>query len=241
MKAVNKILFKLLLIMMSLTSFSQPGRVFFHSGNKPDAGPTWQRIYVNFSVTDQSSGLGSKWNSLYGHPHLGERSIADLKDTTGANTGVGITTVATANWSAYSNLTANDNFSIGIGTYYPVTLPSHNIYTSIYFQYGAGGIYNATKPQFRITGLNPAKSYTLYMTCAELTGGFEAKGVFRVVGLTSPAAINVNGDVANQSVGATFTLQPTAGGQIEIWANVQPSGSPTPDLVTFPALVIVQN
>ena len=51
-------------------------------------------------------------------------------------------------------------------------------------------------------------------------------------------AIAVDGDVANQSLGATFTIQPKVDGTVDIWCNTNPTGSG--DLVPFPALLIVE-
>lgn len=235
-----KNLFFIILILSTATAYTQPGRIAFHNANKTVTAAAKQRIYLNFSNTDLN--IGSKWNDVFGSPHAAVVTVANLTDTTGAATGIGFTTIATANWNPYSGTSSANDYNASLnGSFYPAITTS-TIYRSTWWNYGtvAPGRYYEAKPQMRLTGLAPVKTYSIYITACELTepGGFPTKGIFRVTGLTSPAAIEVNGDQTFQATGAVFTLQPTAGGVIDIWCNT--SSVNAGSLVTIPALVIVE-
>jgi hypothetical protein len=233
----------LLLYLLVVTSVDgQTTRAAFHNANNiisvvaPVGVKRW--IYIDFAKTDLNA--GAKWNDVFGTPNLAIVAVADLLDTAGASTGIGFTTIATANWNAYGGNTSVDMYNVSMdGTYYP-TATTAAMWQSVWWNYGSAqpGRYDVTKPQMKLTGLNPASTYTVYMTTEELCcgGGFTDKGVFRIVGLTSPTAIEVDGDLAVQPGGATFTLQPTAGGELSIWVNT--STTNLGDLVVIPMLMI---
>ena len=229
----------ILLLLMIINTFGQPDRRAFHnSNNVVGITPTAQSIYINFSATDLN--IGTKWNDVFGNPAASVLIFESLTDTLGAFTGVSLSTIATANWSGYAGNSASDLYNVSItGTYYPATLAA-NVWYSNWWQYGSvsPARYDAAKPQLRLSGLTPSSTYDIYITTAELCcgGGFTAKGVFTVVGLTSPTAIEVDGDVASQTLGATFTLQPKVDGTMDIWCNT--STTNTGDLNPFPALII---
>ena len=236
---MKKILIAICLL-TAATAQAQTNRRAFHSANKNAS--VERRIYLNFSKTNLS--LGTKWNNVFGTPNLAVVTVANLTDTTGAATGIGFTTIATGNWLAYSSNTSTDDYNASVtGTWYPASNTIPSFYRSNWWNYGTAqpGRYQSTKPQMRLTGLNPAKLYTIYISTAELPPGqgFDDKGVFRVVGLTSPAAVEIDGDVASQNAGATFALQPKVGGTIDIFCNT--SAAASGNLVTIPALIIVES
>lgn len=215
----------------------------FHSSNLSAAAPpsVAKRIYINFSATDLN--LNSKWNDAFGNPDGAVITIANLIDTTGASTGIGFTSISTANWNGYSGNASSDNYNASItGTFYPASATTPTYYRSNWWQYGTASpaTYNASLPQMRLTGLNTAKQYTIYMTTVEIPvgQGFDDRGIFRVAGLTTPSAVSIDGDVSTQPSGATFTVLPKVDGTIDIWMNVDNSAGD--NLVCVPAIIIVE-
>jgi hypothetical protein len=201
----------------------------------PPEGPK-QRVYINFSSTNFTV---SKYNAVYGTPTTGVATFMNLKDTAGVTTAIGITSISTSNWLGYSGYSSNDNVSqIGQGSFFPGSSATQQVYGSNWYQYSAGARYDVSKPQLRISGLNPAKTYQLVMTSTDGTLGFDNKAVFHVAGLTNPSPIEVAGDNYIQTTGATFTLKPKADGTLEIWVN--PSTAYSGDLSMLPALWILE-
>lgn len=207
-----------------------------HKFIAPPAGK--DTIRINFSNTDLNV---STYNDLFGHPTSAVRSIADLLDYKGNATGIGITTIATGNWLAYSGQSSNDPCCTITGaSFYGSSANNATVGGSNFYNYGTiqPARYDAAKPQLRLTGLNPASTYEIKITCIDGNLGFNNTAIFRVVGLTSPASQTIAGNVTSQSSGATFTLQPTAGGIIEIWINTDAASSA--DLAMVPALFITE-
>lgn len=232
----------LILLLLPTTLFAQSNRGMLHSMNvnvvttPPLAKDT---IRINFSTTAQTV---ATFNSFYGNPHASIISNFALKDINGTTTSVGLSTVATGNWSAYSGVTSNDPACCGITgmTFFGSSADNTTVAGSNFFNYGSSGVarYDAGKPQFTISGLKPASTYEIKVTGLDGIYGFDCYNLFRVVGLTSPSAIAVNGNVTTQPNGATFTIQPDVTGVINIWCNT--NNSPSGDLMMVPALFITE-
>jgi hypothetical protein len=235
---------RILSILLLLASFSGNAQFVINSfktsnGGGGGGGGSWTEIRVDMRGAGTSSGT-TGYNTLAGSPHSSVLTISNLNDITGTATGIGLTTVATANWSAYSGCSCSNNDAVsGItaGNYLG-TGGSTEVYSSIIFNYGtvSPARYDATKPQFRLSGLDPATTYTIKITGGDGSLGFAANWVSRVVGGTSPSLAEVNGNVTNVTVGATFTLQPDGSGNIDIWFNSSTTNSG--DLAPVAGLVI---
>ena len=232
----------IILLLLSLPTF---GQKLLINGNR-FATPVVpkQRIYINLSATDLNV---TKYNDFFGAPAASVLSISNLVDTAGTSTGIGISTVATANWVPYGGVPANSSndavAGIGTGTFYPGSSATLQVYASNFYQYGnlQPGRFDTTKWQFALTGMDPAKTYQVLITTVDGTFGFYDKGVFRVIGLTSPTAIEVDGDVVNQATGASFILQPKADGTMRIYANTSSTAAGgLADLVFIPAIMIIE-
>ena len=199
-----------------------------------------QDVRLNFRCTTASV---TGYNTLFSAsgPHLAVISGTDLNDFNGNKTQVGVTTISTANWSGFGGCSCSCNDAVpGItgGTY--LTGATTGVYSSIIFNYGGASpaTYDAAKPQFRISKLDPAIEYEIKITGADGTlSGFDSNpSTYRVVGETSPASQQINGDITNVTTGATFTLRPKEDGTIDIWANT--SLSPSADLVSVCGITI---
>lgn len=198
-------------------------------------------IRINLSTTDQNV---STFNDMFGAPANAVVTIANLVNISGNSTGVAITTIATANWLPYGGNPINSSndpcCTITGASYYGTEANNATVAGSNFYNYGTvtPGRYDATKAQFRISGLNTAKTYEIKLTVLDGNLGFTCKAIIRVVGATSPTAIEVSGDVTSQSSGATFTLQPDGSGNIDIWVNTSTVNSG--DLAMIPAIYITE-
>lgn len=194
-------------------------------------------VKVNFSLSPITV---SGYNNMSGSPHAGVVTKTNMLDKNGATTAIGLSTIATGNWSAYSGISANDPCcGITGAPYYDATANNSSVAGTNFFNYGTitPGRYDASRPQFKISGLKVGSTYQLKITSIDGNLGFSSGSIFRVVGLTSPSAIVVDGNVTSQSSGATFTVKPTAAGEITIWCN---SNTGSDDLVVVPALFIIE-
>lgn len=185
------------------------------SSSAPPSNPP--EVRINFSLSSVSV---STYNNLFGHPHQAIRSISDLLDIEGNSTGWDISSVATGNWNAFSDASSSDTITSAITGMSFLEGATSNVWGTCFFSYG--GEYNVANPQFRISGLNTSKSYEIKIACADGTNGFDADPTrVRVVGATSPSAVDLNGNsgAIDVTTGATFTLSPDGSGNIDVWIN----------------------
>ncbi len=191
-------------------------------------------LRVNFSNTEKNY---TGWNNIDGDP-----AIAVVNYT--HSNGWQLSTIATTNWSPYTNgKCAQDNFTNAgnannyfIG--YSAALISNGWFN--WFTTGNGAGYNVSKPHIKISGLIPFGNYRLRFTGTRGSQGFGANPMeYRVAGATSPAVQNVSGITGSgqQSAGADFTIQANANGEIYIWLNPLPGSS---ILAVIGALEVIQ-
>jgi len=182
----------------------------------------WNEIRVDMRQSGTSG--ASNYNTLAGNPHISLLTISDLLDITGATTGISINSVATANWGNFSGLTSN-NAVPGItgGTF----LDGANaaLYQSIHYNYGTTqpARYDVTRPQYRISGLIPNKTYRILITGSQGTFTFLCSTMeFRVQG-SSLTSQTLNGghptSITNITVGLTFDVESDSSGEFTIWMN----------------------
>ncbi len=207
---------------------------------KETAPATWSEIRIDTRASGTSSATG--YNYLTGAPHSSVLSISNLNDITGAATGVSISTISTSNWVAYSGCScSNNDATTGVtGGTYLGTGANNAVYQSIFFTYGTvtPARYDATKPQLRISGLNPSTTYTIKLCGGDGTLGFTCKWAAKAAGATTTSTTEVDGDITNITTGATLTLQPDGSGNIDIWINSSTTNSG--DLATLAGLVITK-
>jgi len=197
----------------------------------------WTQINIDFRATSTTI---TKWNVLSGDPGTSVISDTDLEDTFGVSTGVGITSIATANWITTTGSNSNDAVTGVTGGNYFGSNPPASVYQSIWYNNATvtPARFDTTKPQIRLSGLDPAKAYEIIMCGGDGTLGFDANpSRFKIVGLTSPGNIDVDGDITNITTGATFTIiQPKADGTFDIWFNTV--ASPNSDLICVAGIII---
>ncbi|OYW19980.1 MAG: hypothetical protein B7Z54_02400 [Sphingobacteriales bacterium 12-47-4] len=178
---------------------------------------------IDFRASGTSSGV-TNMNTAAGDPVvLDSIVIANLIDSTGASTGWRFV-AKKVNWSGYSGAAANNAIS-GI-TAGSALSPGFALqsYQSGWYQYYGGtnnsSLYDNTKPQFEITGLDPAKTYEITFAGSDGTYGFDNSPTrFRVEGATQPAYQDLNGDVTNVTTNVKIQVQPDSGGKIKGWVN----------------------
>jgi hypothetical protein len=170
-----------------------------------------QTVSFNFSAT---SDTWSGWVNVTGDPSTGVRSVT-------AN-GITVSSVATANWSPYSGISAQNGNGFYPGTYFPAAVMSNN-----WFQYNGSARtlanYNATVPQLRLSGLNPDSSYILRMSGSDGGSFVSSPTIYTIAGATVYAtqSLSVHN---NASQGVTFTgIYPNSSGVISIYINTTSS------------------
>jgi hypothetical protein len=170
-----------------------------------------QTASFNFSASAISV---SGWVNVSGDPSTGVRSVT-------AN-GITISSVARANWSPYSGISAQNGNGFYPGRYFPSQVMSNN-----WFQYNGTARtlanYNATVPQLQLSGLNPDSSYILRMSGSDDGGFVSSPTIYTVSGATVYATQSLS--VHNDSTqGVTFFgIYPNASGVISIYVNTTSS------------------
>lgn len=239
---------KLLIILSLFVSLSSYGQTKPFMIVKPAAASGWTEIRINFTNTSQTISTYNSLNpsnqsfsSLFGATGAIYTS-GDLLDIAGASTGVTISTIATANWVGYSgdgNQNTDNTATITSGT--SLTGLTTAGYQRYWYQYGTvqPARYDATKPQLRLSGLTASASYTIRMSGNDGSLGFTCKWVARVVGSTSPSAIEVDGDGASVTNYAEFTVTSKVDGTIDLWLNTSTTNSG--DLAVLAGMIITKN
>jgi hypothetical protein len=166
-----------------------------------------QTVSFNFTASPVSV---SGWVNAAGDPSTGVRSVT-------AN-GITVSSVAPANWSPYSGISAQNGNGKYPGHYFPSAVMSNN-----WFQYNGAtrtlANYNAAMPQLQLSGLNPDSSYILRMSGSDGGSLVSSPTVYTVSGVTVYAAqsLSVHNDT---SQGVTFTgIYPNTSGIINIYIN----------------------
>jgi hypothetical protein len=172
---------------------------------------TAQTVSFNFSASAMSV---SGWVNVSGDPSTGVRSVT-------AN-GVTVSSVATANWSPYSGVSAQNGNGSYPGVYFPPQVMSNN-----WFQYNGSARtlaeYNALTPQLQLSGLNPDSSYILRMSGSDGLGFVSTPTIYTVAGATlyGSQSLSVHD---NLTQGVTFFgIYPNASGVISIYVNTTSS------------------
>ncbi|MBN8668774.1 MAG: fibronectin type III domain-containing protein [Chitinophagales bacterium] len=219
---------------------SDDGESFYYSSVASNTFTTTSdtvTVKIDFRASGTSSGLsGGTWNTFAGQPRAAVVTLTNLKDTNNVSTNWNLTTIDTANWrdfsgccgSANNNVDGTINGSVIVGA-------STASYESIMFTHGTTqpARYDAAKPQFRLYNL-PSGTYEITLTGSQGQFGFDARNMeYRVVGATSPAALQLDGGapgVTNTTLPAShkvvFTVEPNATtNDIFIWMNSASSGA----------------
>jgi hypothetical protein len=170
-----------------------------------------QIVSFNFSAT---STTWPGWMNVAGDP-------SQAVQTATAN-GVTISTVATANWSPYAGISAQNGSGFFPGTYFPARVMASN-----WFNYNGTGrslaLYNSLVPQIELSGLNPDSTYILQISGSD-GGSFNTNPTqYTVAGKTNYGTqnLNVHNNAAN---GVVFTgIMPDSGGVVRIYVNATSS------------------
>jgi Bacterial Ig domain len=170
-----------------------------------------QTVSFNFSASAISV---SGWVNVVGDPSVAVR--------TATAAGITVSSVATANWSAYEGVAAQNGNGSYPGTYYPPQVMSNN-----WFQYNGSARtlaeYNALVPQLQLSGLNPDSSYILRMSGSDGLGFVSTPTIYTVAGATvyGNQSLSVHN---NLTQGVTFFgIYPNASGVISIYVNTTSS------------------
>lgn len=163
-------------------------------------------VSFNFSAGTQPV---AGWINVAGEPSAG------LVKATDSATGITVSSIGSANWSAYYSHSAFDGQGAPNGTFFPAAVMANE-----WLQYdGNVSGYNALLPQLQISGLNPNQTYTLLMAGSSTSALSQNPTQYTVAGrtVTSPVAVNNTGNTAN---GATFNLiAPDTNGIIRVYVN----------------------
>lgn len=200
--------------------------------------PDTVEVRIDFRLSDTSSGT-TGWVTAAGDPDVSVITLTNMNDKNGAATTWDMTTISTSNWAGYSGSSAN-NAVTGVtgGNYFAGA--SAGVYQSIWFQYGSSSpaTYNSSLPQIRFSGLNPAKTYRIYFaaTDGDLNGFDNNPSRFTVIGLTTPASVDLDGNNNNNvTAGGYIQFQPKVDGTADFFMN---SVNPGSDLATCPGIII---
>jgi hypothetical protein len=170
-----------------------------------------QTASFSFSETAESY---TGWTNVTGDPSTGVR--------TATSNGITVSSVATANWSPYDGVSAQNGNGYYPGTYFPAAVMNSN-----WFQYNGTARtlanYNASVPQLQLSGLNPDSSYILQMSGSDDGSFVSDPTVYTVSGATvySSKSLNVHN---NASSGVIFQgIYPNSSGVINIYVNTTSS------------------
>lgn len=219
------------------------GQLYFFKGFQSvvDSGtavPDTVEVRIDFRLSGTSSGT-TGWVTAAGDPDVSVITLTNMNDKNGAATTWDMTTISTSNWAGFSGSSAN-NAVTGVtgGNYFAGA--SAGVYQSIWFQYGSSSpaTFNSSLPQIRFSGLNPAKTYRIYFaaTDGDLNGFDNNPSRFTVVGLTTPASVDLDGNNNNNvTTGNYIQFQCKADGTADFFIN---SVTPGSDLGTCPGIIL---
>ncbi|HET6253936.1 MAG TPA: Ig-like domain-containing protein [Puia sp.] len=170
-----------------------------------------QTVSFNFSATTQSV---AGWVNVTGDPSAGVRTVT-------AN-GITVSSVATANWSPYAGVSAQNGNGYYPGSYFPASVMSCN-----WFQYNGTARnlanYNALMPQLQLSGLNPDSSYILRLSGSDGGSFVSSPTIYTISGATvyPTQSLSVHD---NTTQGVTFQgVYPNSSGVISIYINTTSS------------------
>lgn len=147
----------------------------------------------------------SGWTNVVGDPGTAVRTAT-------STSGVAISSVATANWAAFSGHCAADSLGENVNGFFPAAVLFNHWYT-----YEA--VYNATKPQLKLTGLSKTGRYTLSVTGSSTGTPSTNPTSYTVAGLINYGAMAVN-TLTNSTVGAIFSnITPDTTGSILVYVS----------------------
>jgi len=167
----------------------------------------------NFSAGAQTS---SGWTNVIGDPSTAVRSATDPS-------GISITSVSTANWSANpGGICAYNGNGANPGYYFPT-----GVMIADWFQYNGSSnnlaLYNALLPQLEITGLNKDSTYIIRMSGSDYYSTDYT--FYTVAGATVAGSQSLN-IARNATQGVTFQhVQPDTNGMIKVYVNCTSSTS----------------
>ncbi|MBS1663441.1 MAG: hypothetical protein JST68_20530 [Bacteroidetes bacterium] len=170
------------------------------------------QVLASFSFSQNSTaGYGwsdAGWTNVFGDPFTGVRTAT-------AN-GITISSISTSNWVTNNGACAEDAVGATGGTFFP----DHILRCHWYQASSSGGAaYNASVPQFRISGLNKDSFYILRMSSSYAFGAFGDPTQYTVAGLTTaPSQFQYSNN--NTATGVTFQhIYPDANGRINVYVN----------------------
>lgn len=195
----------LILLLISIQGFGQLLPVTNSRSRVPQDPPVDQpdTARFNFSATSQPV---DGWTNVVGSPSSSIRIATDP-------TGIAISTISTDNinrWNPNGN-TAFDGVGLAGGTFFPAAVMMNS--------YVNDGAYSETYPQFRLSNLDPAKTYKLRVSGSTTGGSLRSTSIrWKADGTISAEQIyNAKNNTAN---GATFTgVVPSAAGWIDVYVS----------------------
>lgn len=196
-----------LLTILLFISISVKGQVFGVLQGAPDT------IVAIFNFSNPAESCAGCTN-LDGDPSISLLSVTDPS-------GIGINTVATANWTQVGTCSCSA-INAG-GTQAGVFLPqcAGTVQALMYNSMFNDAPYNASAAQFELTGLIPSRPTTLQLTGSTVNGsaGSRLTGIILVGASTSSEMdYDPHPGVANTTGGVTFTgIMPNASGQIFVY------------------------
>lgn len=172
---------------------------------------------VSFNFTAAAATV-SGWTNVAGDPSTAVRSAT--------SSGITVSSVAAANWKAYSGSSAFNDGGMTTGTYFPA-----GVMVNHWFQFNEPpstvATYNVSAPQLEISGLDAASKYTIKMTGSNRYTLNSTIVSYRVAGYASygPQTLNT---MNNTSGGVEFNdVFADIDGKIRIYVNTVTSPSAT--------------
>jgi hypothetical protein len=131
----------------------------------------------------------SGWTNVVGDPGTSVRTAT-------SSTGVVISSVATANWAAYSGHCAADSLGENVNGFFPAAVLFNHWYTY-------ETVYNVAKPQLKLSGLNKTGLYGIWLTGSATGVPVTNPTSYTVIGHINYGSQLLN-TVNNSTYGAAF-------------------------------------
>lgn len=170
-----------------------------------------QIVSFSFSAGSQPTNL---WTNVMGDPH-----VAVVQATA---SGITISSVDTSNWSPDLNSQCSaDGIGPWPGGYFPFSVMGND-----WFQWSGWdftrGLYNVSRPQLLLSGLNKDSTYILRMSGSSVY--WDGNTQYTVIGASNYGS-QLLYTFRNLNQGATFPpVKPNAAGQISVYVNTTATG-----------------
>jgi hypothetical protein len=176
--------------------------------NLGTSAPSAPASGANFNFSNAPAAV-SGWTNMSGAP-------GTLAVTAKDPSGIQLSSVSTANWSAYLGGTSYN----GNGENTPGYFGNASVTINNWYQYGeTQAVYDSTRPQLLATGLAVGTAYTVKLS-GSIAFPFDASPTsYRIKGQNSYGPANVDLDSTGNNGASFSSVYPDASGSIRIFVN----------------------